>query len=319
MLNISKERIHARSLDGNFLGDPSERDIIIVEHNSKDSTPVLIGLAGFYGTTQSFLNRSFTSQDFLGMLEKMAERDSINSFIIALPDTMTSLGGNQYLNSDAVGNYEDFIVRDVIGFLRERYGKRNLGIFGKSSGGFGSYTLSVRHPDLFQGFVDVSGDAGFEYSYLRDFPSAISALRERGLSGFLKYHREKESHTSSDLNANSAIAMAAFYSPNIAAERRIDLPFDIETGRIREKTWSRWLEFDPLRNIESYFDSLTDMKVILQTGKKDEFSINIGIEGMSRILSSNGVKHDFSEYDEGHFGIDYLYGKSIPSLLEFLG
>jgi len=89
--------------------------------------------------------------------------------MIAIPDSMTSLGGNQFINSEAVGNYEDFIIKDVVGWIKHDFGKRKIGIFGKSSCGFGAYNLTVKNPETFSGFVDVSGDSAFEYCYIKRF------------------------------------------------------------------------------------------------------------------------------------------------------
>lgn len=63
---------------------------------------------------------------------------------------------------------------------------------------------------------------------------------------------------------------------------------------------------------------LKKMKIILQTGSRDEFSINIGMRGLSNILHDNGVDHQFMEYDAGHFGIDYFYEESLPELINGL-
>ncbi|WP_393971202.1 hypothetical protein OXIME_001460 [Oxyplasma meridianum] len=70
-----------------------------MEYNSNDETPVLIGLAGFYVTSFSLVKRSFSGIDFLKVLERIAEKKFVESFKIVLLDTMTSQGGNLYLNS----------------------------------------------------------------------------------------------------------------------------------------------------------------------------------------------------------------------------
>ncbi|MEM0134744.1 MAG: alpha/beta hydrolase [Thermoplasmatales archaeon] len=314
---MKKFLIRGNSLKGNFLGDPIEREITVLERNVNDTTPALIGLAGFFGSSASFLNRSYSGEDFFTVLRKISEKRT-NSFLIFLPDTMTSYYGNQYLNSTAVGDYEDFIVKDVVGFINHKYGKRKVGLFGKSSGGFGSYNLASKHPKVFGGFVDVSGDSGFEYCYLRDFPVAISKLEGMTIERFLKHFKEKPRPDNSELNTMNTIAMAAFYSPNGKRRVGFDLPFDLKYHKFREEIWREWLKFDPIRNIEDRLESIRDEKVILQVGRKDEFSINVGMKGMSKLLDKNNIKHEYREYDEGHFGIEYLYEDSLPSLIRAL-
>ncbi len=315
---IKRFVIRGSSLAGNHLGDPINREVLVLERNVKDSTPALIGLAGFFGSSISFVNRSYMGHDFFTVLNKIAEKKS-RSFLIVLPDTMTSYYGNQYVNSSAVGNYEDFIVKDVIGFINKQYGKRKLGVFGKSSGGFGSYSLASKHPELFEGFVDVSGDSGFEFCYLKDFPIALSKLERMSPEKFLKYFNEKPRPENSDFEAMNVLAMAAFYSPNHKRKVGFDLPFDVKYHTLRQDVWNKWLLFDPLRNLEQRLDNLREEKIVLQVGKRDEFSINIGMKGMSRKLERYKVKHEYKEFDEGHFGIEYLYEESLPSLMKALG
>lgn len=315
---IKRIRVKSKSLSDNLLHDPIEREIILLEREVNEGTPILIGLAGFYGSSDSFLQTRYTGLDFQRTLNQMIKKTGIKSFIIALPDTMNSYYGNQYINSIAVGNYEDFIVKDVLNALWKRYGKRKVGVFGKSSGGFGSYTLTVRHPEIFDGFVDVSGDSGFEYCYIKDFPSTIAELSRTGLTRFLKEFKKKPHPNVSELTTMNMIAMSAFYSPNDKSALKFDLPFDLRTYKLNDEVWKKWLDLDPLRNINLHLNDLKDKKIILQVGRKDEFSINVGIRGMSRILSKNHISHTYKDYDEGHFGIEYLYEYSLSSLISSL-
>lgn len=315
--DVKRFVIKSKSLRGNSPKDPTRREIVVLERNVKDNTPSLVGLAGFFGSSASFLNRSYSGRDFFRVMNRISEKRT-SSFLIVLPDTMTSFYGNQYVNSTAVGNYEDFIIKDVVEFIEEKYGKRKIGLFGKSSGGFGSYNLASRYPDIFGGFIDVSGDSGFEYCYIKDFPAAISKLGSMSPEKFLRYFNEKPRPDTSDQGTMNTIAMAAFYSPNKKSGLGLDLPFDLRSHKLRNDVWNRWLVLDPLRNLEERLDNLKDEKVILQVGRKDEFSINIGMKGMSRLLDKNKVKHEYKEYDEGHFGIEYLYEESIPSLISAL-
>ena len=317
-MEIKTISLKAESLNGNYPDDPVEREITFIENNVNDRTPVLIGLSGFFGSSRTFLNRLYRQRDFLSVIGRVARREEMKSFIIALPDTMTSYFGNQYVDSIAVGSYEQFITRDLMRLITERYGKRRTGLFGKSSGGFGAYNLTIRNPSLFDGFVDVSGDSGFEYCYMNDFPRAITMVAKYGLEGFIEHFRDRPNPAHDELSAMNVIAMAAFYSPDEKSKLRFRLPFDIESFKLDSEVWRRWLELDPLRNIGDSIDKLRGKRIILQVGSRDEFSINIGIRGMSRTLEKNHVEHMFREYDEGHFGIEYLYEDSLPDLVKFL-
>ncbi|WP_237265332.1 alpha/beta hydrolase [Thermoplasma sp. Kam2015] len=313
-----EEKITSEVLSGNPLGDPVTRDVNIIEISPKPRSPVLIGLAGFTGSGRSFLNRSFTALDFITALKDIEQKRIDHGFILILPDVMTGLYGNQYLNSAAVGDYEDYIVKEIVGFVRERYGERAMALFGKSSGGFGSYTLAVRHPDIFSGFIDVSGDSCFEYEYIPDFPDTYKEIHKYGIYRWYDEIHRKLSLQNQDIKVANIVAMSAFYSPDSGSPMGISFPFDLETGEFNESVWSRWLRFDPARNIDEYMDVLKDMAVFLQAGIRDEFHADIGIGVMHRKLERENVVHFYELYDSGHFGIDYFYLKSMPLLLELI-
>jgi S-formylglutathione hydrolase FrmB len=315
---IKNEKIASESLRGNALEDPAEREVIFIDCNATDSSPVLIGLAGFFGSARNFLNRSYSNQDFLSTLENILGRNPDLSFSVVLPDTMTLLGGNQYLNSPAVGNYEDSIAKEIVDLIRSRYGKRKIGLFGKSSGGFGSYTLTARNPSIFSGFIDVSGDSAFEYCYMRDFPAAIEIVSKSGIAAFLKDFRSRPTHSHKEMDAINIIAMSAFYSPGHGYEMGIELPFETETGILRGDVWKKWKKMDPVENVTEFASGLTGKTILLQAGLKDEFAINIGIRALSRRMDKLGIKNRLMEYDEGHFSIEYLYEDSIPLLVRGL-
>ncbi len=311
--------ISAASLQGNPFNDPVEREIVAIDVNSSDSSPILIGLAGFFGSNRSFQNRLYASLDFQSVLKEIEEKNKDTGFTIILPDTMTSIYGNQYLNSSAVGNYEDFITVDLVNFIKKKYGERNIGIFGRSSGGFGAYNLATAHPDIFSGFIDVSGDSGFEYTYIKDFPESFKEIKKYGgIREWFEAMKIKRNHNNKEMNAINTVAMSAFYSPDPKGEMGIGLPFDTKTGELNNRIWKKWTAFDPSRNIEKRFDVLKEMAVFLQVGIHDEFNIDIGMKIMHEKLEKENIVHFYEEYDEGHSGTDYFYLKSIPLLAELL-
>ncbi|MEM0156235.1 MAG: alpha/beta hydrolase-fold protein [Thermoplasmataceae archaeon] len=316
-------RFESHSLRGNPLNDPTQRDILLFRPDKiREGSPLLIGLTGFGGGARSFLNYSPLSQNFTDILDALKKSGKLHDAIIVIPDCFTSLGGNQYLNSDAVGAYEDFIVKEVVPRFKSEFGTGNTGLFGKSSGGFGAYTLSVRNPEVFQGFADHSGDAGFEYCYFPDFPDSIREFRRAGGVGkwFEEFSRSVNKSRKKYVAPLNVLAMAAFYSANRqSADMMIDLPFSLETGEMLDDVIERWKKFDPARNITENIGKIRNMKAVyLDVGSEDEFRINFGMNKMHRILSESGVSHFYEEFEDGHFNISYRYEQSLAYLAERL-
>lgn len=313
----------SEALKNNPLKDPSKREVVLfLPEKLRDNAPLLIGLAGFGGGARSFLNFSPMSYNFTDIIMNLRKDGKLRDAVVAIPDCYTSFGGNQYINSSAVGNYEDFIIHELVPYLKDKYHTGNTGLFGKSSGGFGSYSLAIRHPDAISGFADHSGDAAFEYCYFSDIPDALREFEKAG--GVNSWYEQFKGSTNKMAKQNmkpiNVLAMAAFYSPNPSSSTLgIDFPFDLETGELIEPVWEKWKKVDPARNINSNLETLSKMKALfLDVGHSDEFNINFGMRIMHKILERNGVNHVFEEFDGGHFNITYRYERTLSYLAEML-
>src|SRR5580698_7040104 len=53
--------------------------------------------------------------------------------------------------------YEDYVMREVLPLLRQKNGNPLLGAIGCSFGGFHAVNIALRHPDVFTGFLSMSG------------------------------------------------------------------------------------------------------------------------------------------------------------------
>ena len=102
----------------------------------------------------------------------------------------------------------------------------------------------------------------------------------------------------------------------ISRDMKIEMPFSLDTGEIIEDIWSKWLKFDPVRRLIDETEKLRGKKIILQTGNRDEYKINIGMNIIHKILERNKIEHYYREYPSGHFNINYFYIDSFPEILK---
>jgi S-formylglutathione hydrolase FrmB len=231
-------------------------------------------------------------------------------------DCFTKLGGNQYINSSATGNYEDFIIQEVVPFIKNEYNTSSLIVMGKSSGGYGAFSLAGNNHTIFQGLVSHSGDCGFEYCYFPDFPIAIETLRSsRGVKNWIKTFWSNAHHDrskSSQMKTLNIVAMSAHYSPNTMSENGFDLPFNYHTGEIIDKVWKVWQSKDPVRLVDSLKSKLRHLKyVYIDCGVYDEFNLQLGNRALHYKLKKLGIKHYYEEFDGGHFNTSFRFDKSL--------
>src|SRR2546421_10487418 len=98
--------------------------------------------------------------------------------IVPMVDCFTRVGGNQYINSTATGRYDDYLRKEIVPLVESKYRVSRRGIWGKSSGGYGSIVQGMLHPETWSALAGHSGDALFEFCYITDFPKALAAVRE---------------------------------------------------------------------------------------------------------------------------------------------
>jgi S-formylglutathione hydrolase FrmB len=231
------------------------------------------------------------------------------------------------VNSPAIGNYRDYLARDVVAFVEQKLGTLSRpearAIVGKSSGGYGALVMGQHHPDVFGHVASHAGDAGFEYCYLPDFPRTAAALLGTDPASWLDAMRLRARETKmrgDDHAPLNILAMAAAYSPRQDAPAGLELPFDPETARIRPEVWERWLSHDPVRFVPASLDAFRRLRsVFLDCGTRDEFNLRWGARMVAASLREGGVDVVHEEFDDGHRDVNYRYDRSLSFILPRLG
>ena len=316
-------RFESSVLKSNPLNDPHIRDVVIYlppEYSSSSSKGYIaaFGLVGFGGQGKMLLNADPLGENMEDRMNRLISQRKCGPMILVLIDCFTKFGGNQYINSSATAKYEDYIINEIVPFVDKTYNISEHAVWGKSSGGYGSIVLGMRHPEIFRALADHSGDSAFEYCYIQDFAKALDAFREAGgpkkwLSNFW---RKPNRHQQKDGPPLNIFAMAAHYSPNPKSrELGVDLPFDLKTGEILQNVWNRWLSWDPVRMVEKYRKNLSKLKLIyIDCGTKDEFNLHWGARILHSKLERMNIKHFYEEFNDRHMNISYRYDVSLPKI-----
>ncbi len=327
-VSVQMVEVPGKALEGNPLGDPAVRELPVIlppgyDPEASRRYPVLYMLAGFTGSGLGMLNWDAWQPNMPRRLEQLYEGGMPHA-IVVLPDCFTRLGGSQYVNSAAVGRYEDYVVEEIVSFVDANFrtipSSEARGILGKSSGGYGAFMLGMRHPDVFGALACHSGDMYFDLCYKPEFPNFCNVInRAGGLEAWWAAFEGKTKKASDDFAALNVLAMSACYSPGPDSFLGIDLPVDTYTCEIKEDVWSRWLRFDPIVLAPSYIDNLRRLRLLyMDCGSRDEFNLQFSARIMSRLLGNLKVPHTYEEFDDGHMSVQYRYSVSLPQLLSAL-
>jgi S-formylglutathione hydrolase FrmB len=256
-------------------------------------------------------------------LDRLIASGACPPVIVAAPDCFTRVGGNQYINSAGTGRYEDYLIDEIIPFVDAHYRtlpRGQWGVFGKSSGGYGSIVLGMRRPEVFCALADHSGDANFELCYLPDFSGALDAFRDAGgpAAWLDRYWADLNRRRSAHFKPLTALGMAVHYSPNPdapAAHMRVDWPFALDSGEFQPVVWERWRAHDPVHMVDRHVEALRSLRAIyVDCGTRDEYALHWGARALVRKIAAHGIAVRHEEFDDGHMNITYRYDVSVPFL-----
>ncbi len=321
---LEADTLDAPSLRGNPLGDPSRRPVYLyLPPGFRPGLPAVYFLHGFTGSAHSWTGFPGFGLTVPERMDRLIASGAAPAAVGVFVDGWTALGGSQWMNSTAIGNYRDYLARDVVDFVQTKFGTlphpAARAVIGKSSGGYGALVTGRHHPDVFGHVASHSGDAGFEYCYLPDFPRTAGALLGTDPAAWLEALRRRALETKlrgDDHAPLNILAMAAAYSPDPGSPAGLQLPFDPDTARLRPEVWERWLAHDPVRFVPASLDSFRRLEsIFLDCGSRDEFNLRWGSRMVAEELRRAGIPHLHEEFDDGHRDVNYRFDRSLGYLL----
>ncbi len=350
----------SKILKGNPLGDPHVRKLAVwlppqydadAGRTTSQRFPVLYDLVGFTGSGIAHTNWKPFGDNVIERAARLIHEKKMGPAIIVFPDCFTALGGNQYVNSSAIGSYADYLTREIIPFVDREFrtlaSREHRGCFGKSSGGYGAIVHAMKYPQYWGAIADHSGDSYFDFVYWHDWPNTLNELAKhravrrragaydalgestkKGLAEglddgrirrFLAQAWKKEKLAAAEGHCMMNLAMAATYDPDPRAPNGFRVPFNLETGEVIDKRWAKWRANDPINLVAKYKANLKTMRgIYIDCGWRDQYHIHYGTRILSKRLAAAGVRHTYEEFDDNHSDVDYRMDVSLPFLYRAL-
>lgn len=323
---IQRLTIHSRALRGNLLGDPNVRavDVWVPPGHDGRGLPVLVDLVGYTGSGLSHTAWKNFGENVPERLDRLLAEGKMAPCVVVFPDCFTRLGGNQYVNSAAMGAWMDFLCDEMLPAVESHVGcggAGRRGVFGKSSGGYGAMAHAILRPDVWSAAACHSGDMGFEWCYLPDMPGTLRALAKHDLSvpRFMTALETAKKTDNKDIHALMILAMAATYDPDPDAPFGVRLPVTLDTCEIIPDRWANWMAWDPLTMAAARPEALGSLKALwIDCGDRDQYNLVYGARRMMALLGKLGIAHRYEEFPDDHSGIDYRMDESLPFLVAAL-
>jgi S-formylglutathione hydrolase FrmB len=328
--NIPVGKVHRLAIDsqvlaGNLLGDPTLRviDVYVPAGQDGRGLPLLVDIVGFTAGGPAHTNWKNFGENLPERLDRLIATREMPPTVVAFPDCFTRLGGNQYVNSVAVGRWDDFLRGEAVPLVERTFdcgGHNRRGIFGKSSGGYGAIVHALLHPDFWGAAAVHSGDMGFEMMYRHEFVPVLRALAKepdigRWIDAFWQARKPKDS----DVHILMMLAQAASFDPDPSAPYGVRLPVTLDTCELIPERWANWLAWDPLSLVEEHGHGLASMKALyIDCGDIDQYNMVYGARRMHKRLLAMEIPHVYEEFDDDHTAIDYRMDISLPILAKAL-
>ncbi|MDE2423463.1 MAG: hypothetical protein KGN31_04550 [Betaproteobacteria bacterium] len=309
--------------------------------------PLVFELAGFLGSGLGRIAWRPFDETIIERLNRLYHEQRIPDLIVVFPDAFTRLGGNQYINSSAIGAYGDYINQELLAFVDHtlptlKSPEKRI-IYGKSSGGYGAIMAAMLYPNTWGNVGMLSGDCFFDTLYRHDWHNTLTTLSKYSpqaliaessnlpnsdiagllasgiddgrVSAFLDamWRNERPNHQESHALMN--ICMAATYDPDPMVPNGFRIPFNAYTGEIIKERWQQWLSWDPLHRLHEHATHLRELNhLYLDCGWFDQYHIHYGMRQLSQQLTHLNIEHTYLEFSGTHSGIDQRIDKALSIL-----
>jgi len=324
-IEASKRKIHksklqnkeftSESLMNNKIGNDPIRKMQVYtppgyDHKRTEGYPVVYLLHGFPFSEKAFIERDvwdewinpdgifktypdFPEEGFRLWVDNLIETGKMEPMIIVMPNAMTyPYGFSMYSNSILNGNFEDYIVYDLVNFMDKRYNtiasNEGRAVIGHSQGGYAAIKFGMQHPDIFKTVASHSGLLFVDALFSPDFIYLLELENQGGFTG----------PDPTKFLTSAMYAMSAAWSPNLNNPPfYVDLPLEFHADDhlypVLEVA-GLWHQNDVFTLIDSYIDALNSLNgIYLDVGANDELSTE---------LAHAPVKGKLDFYD-----IDYIF------------
>ena len=273
------------------------------ESNPDSTYPSIYFLHGF-GLDYSWYG------SVVSVFEDMMVSGEIRESILIKPDGFViPYLGSMYTNSDYNGQFEDYIVQDLISHIDGSYNTIDnssyRAIMGHSMGGYGAVKLSIKFPELFQVAASHSGPIAIE-NVIPDLLPVL--LAETGILGYQPW------------NGTVSLFMysaSAAFSPDVDDwPYYVDLPVDYY-GNVIDEVWDLWLGHDALTLAQENLANIQSIRFYMDCGDQDDYLFYNHSTSFSEFLDEVNINHVYETYPGDHF-TEVLNGDRFPYSLAFI-
>jgi enterochelin esterase-like enzyme len=288
---VERIKVHSPAIAGNLQGNTADRDVLVYLPPSYASSPrrrypVVYQLHGWLPGAEQWAGML----DFEAGTNRALASGEVKEMIVVVPDSLTVHGGSMYSTSVTSGDFEGFIARDLVAYVDGHYRtiaqRASRGLSGHSMGGYGTWRIAMKYPELYSSFYAMSscclGPYGAEGGGMAE-AAQIKTLEQAAEAG---------------IGVRVQLTLAAAWSPN-PNKPPLYFDFPLANGAVDALVLTKWNANVPLAVIDQYVPNLRKYDAIgIEVGLQDGL---IGVnKEISDVLTRYGIEHVYETYEGNH-------------------
>ena len=250
----------------------------------------------------------FDEKGAQGVLDRGIAAGTIGKFIFVSVDMTTPVGCSWYVNSPATGNWEDFMVRELVPYVDANFrtlpDRDSRGIAGYFMGGYGAIHFGMKYPQVF-GTVYAMHPVG-------------TGSGVKILAGLPNWELLEKAKTLDDVRKDGySTIFASIFQAHVPNANRPPLYIDFPAQRVNGKLVVDAKMMDRLRDnffLESQIGRYAENLKTLRGFKFDwarsdsNWDHVYSNQAFTHKLNEYGIEHEAEEYN-GTWSADAIWGE----------
>ncbi len=318
---LQNRAINSESLIDNFIGNHFVRKMQVYtppgyKKNGAQSYPVVYLLHGLPFSEKAYIDQNtwdpwvrpgklwpfqeypdFPAEGFREWMDHLIAEGSIEPMIVVMPNSASeaAYGFSFYTNSALNGNFEDFIVEDLVRYMDSHYNtiadRSGRAVVGHSQGGYAAFKFGLLHPDIFGTVASHSGLLLLD-AMLTLGPVVVAENPD----GFVGPDPQK-------FLTSAGYAMSSAWSPNLNNPPfYVDLPFEYPSGDVIQEVRNKWLEHDVFSMIDTHVGNFKSLNgIYFDLGLYDELGLGDAYPFIIQKMDAYGIDYTYETFQGGHF------------------
>jgi hypothetical protein len=149
---VSRE-IRSKNFAQNKIGVSPLRNMVVYLPAGYEGSNARYPVIYFLPTPFDSYRAPFEKHGAQGLLDRAIQPGVIDKFILVCVDMTTPVGSSWYVNSPVTGNWEDFVIQELVPYVDKSFrtlaSRDSRGIAGDFMGGYGALRFGMTHPEVF--------------------------------------------------------------------------------------------------------------------------------------------------------------------------